>query len=152
MTDNAVFGIGLFLILIEKFLCAGKSNLCDILFDFFLGHADTVIGNRDRLCLSIEGDVNAGGSAVILGFTDLAQAAVLLDSIAGIGDYFTDKNILVGIEPFFDDRKQIFRINCNLTFSFHVGIPPSGNDNIYGKVLFRILHGHTAFQPLLIRH
>ena len=27
-----------------------------------------------------------------------------------------------------------------------------GNDNIYGKVLFRILHGHTAFQPLLIRH
>ena len=47
------------------------------------------------------------------------------DRIACVADHFTDKNIFVGIHPFFNDRKNIFAVDGKISlFCCHIKALP----------------------------
>jgi hypothetical protein len=109
VADDRVF-VGV-LVLFKELGSAGEGDLVDVLFDFFRGHADTVIGDRDGLGVFVKGDRDAVLGIVLGGLAERDKVLMLLDRVNGVGDDLADKDILVGIEPFFDDREQVFTVD-----------------------------------------
>ena len=65
---------------------------------------------RVRASLSIvrvDAELVIGGG----GFSMVAEGFNFEQGVAGIGDELADEDILIGIEPFFDDRENVFRMN-----------------------------------------
>ncbi len=118
MTDNTAVSISLVAVLFDKLLSAGKSYLCDVFFNLIGCHTKTVIAYSKCFSVLVKYNVNTGLSSVVLGFTDRTEALILFNSIAAVGDHFSEENILIGIKPLFDYRKKIFRINSDLSFFF----------------------------------
>ncbi len=75
MTDDLIL-IGLVFIFVQEILGAGKCDLVDILIHFFLGHAQTVIRNRNGLVRRVHGHMDL--ILKILGLFKLAHKLQLL--------------------------------------------------------------------------
>ena len=57
MSDDLIF-IGLIFIFIQEILCAGKSNLVNVLLHFFLSHANAVICHGNSLVRRVHNYLN----------------------------------------------------------------------------------------------
>ena len=95
MTDDIISG-RLVLVLLDKLRCAGKCDLCDVLDDLVLRHADTVIRKGQRLRIRINRDMDFIFIVVRrLEFADALEPLQLRDCVAGIRDLLADKDIAV---------------------------------------------------------
>ena len=111
MSDNLVF-IGLVLILGNKVSRPGNSDLVDILLHLIRRHTDTVIRDPDRLFLRMDLHVNPRLKIIRQGvFPHHIQLFQLSDRITPVRDQLPVKNILVGIQPFFNNGKNIIAVN-----------------------------------------
>ena len=111
MPDNLVF-IGLVFVFFQKILGAGKSDLVNILFHFLRSHADSVIGHLNGLVVGIYRNLNLILQAFRTGvLAHQLQLLQLGDGVASIGYQFPVKNIVVGIQPLFDNREYILAVN-----------------------------------------
>ena len=121
VADNAgillVFVLGIFL---EEALRAGEGDLIDICLDLVLGHAHAVVDEAQLLRRLI--DLYANRAARCAGIIHHAQ---LGDRIAAVGNDFADEDVLVGIEPLFDDGHDILCIDGDAAGNrIHTIIPP----------------------------
>ena len=103
MSDDRIFR--LIFVFFHKFGRAGEGDLIDIFFYLIRGHAETVIGNDN---LFFGGTQRNGNAVFVLGGRRLAQSGqmlVFLNRVYAVGDQLPDKDILIGVEPFFDNGK-----------------------------------------------
>ena len=103
----------------HKFFSARKSNLVDILFNLFASHTNAFILNGDRLFLFINRNLNGNIAQLIFVFTKRGKGFKLLRCIYCIRNQFTQKYFMIRIKKFFNNRKNVFSLNIDLTF-FHL--------------------------------
>ncbi len=134
MTNNIVIFIAK---LMHEFRGAGKGHLIDVFFDFISGHANAVINNREGFGLFVDFDLNFEFGLCFFGLANYGQMAQLRNGINAIGDQFAQKDLLVVIEPFFDNRKNIFhlhgdgsRFKRRKNFGIAHGLPPRVIENV----------------------
>ena len=82
---------------------------------YSLGHADTSIPDGQGLVFLVRNDVNAE----ILAGVQLARVgerliADLVEGIGGIGEEFSQENLLVGIDSVDDEREQLRNLSLEL--------------------------------------
>ena len=111
MSDHIVFR-RLVLILLKELGGAGESDLCDILFHFIRGHAESVIDKLHGLLFRIDDhfDLRLISFREFI-FSHHIQFLQLRDRVASVGNHLTDKDIMIRINPFLYDRKYIFAVN-----------------------------------------
>ena len=111
VTDDLIF-VCLILILIQEILRTGKCDLVDILVYLFLGHTKSVIDKLHCLLFRVDNYFNLRFvSFRKLIFSHHIQLFQLCDRITSVGYEFTYKDIMIGINPFLDNRKNIFAVN-----------------------------------------
>ena len=111
MSDDLIL-VGLILILGNKIRSAGKCDLVDIFLHLVRRHTDTVIGDFDRLFLGMDLYVDPRLKIIRQGiFPHHIQLFQLCDRVASVGDQLPIKNILIGIQPLFNNRKNIIAVN-----------------------------------------
>ena len=111
MTDNLIL-ICLVLILCQEIRCAGKCNLVDILFHFICSHAKSVIDELQSLLIRVHQNLYL--RFIFLRkciLTHHIQLLQLGDGIASVRNQFTEENIVVRIQPFFNNRENIVAVN-----------------------------------------
>ena len=111
MADDLIVVCFVFVFL-QKVGSAGESDLGDVFFYLILVHAETVINEFQGLGIRIADDFDF--CLVIVREGVLAHGFQLFqfgDGVAAVGNQLTDKDIMVGIEPFFYDRENIFTVN-----------------------------------------
>ena len=111
MSDDLI-GIALVLIFFDEIRSTGKCDLVDILFHFVGGHAQTVILEGQCLLLRIHDDIHT--SLIPFGkriFSHHVQLFQLGHGIAAVRDQLSVENIVIGIQPLFNDRKYVFTVN-----------------------------------------
>ena len=111
MADDLIF-IRLALILLKEFGSSGESDLRDVFHDFIRRHADTVI--NELQCLFIRVDDNADLIFVSffgLVFANAFQLSQFRNGIAAVCNLLADKDVMIGIKPFLDNRQHIFAVN-----------------------------------------
>ena len=105
MTDDFVVTICFFFVFGQEICCAGEGDLVDVFLDFLVGHTDTVIHDLHDFFVFVQYHMN--GKVFISGdvvcFPHDHQLFQFGYCVTGIGYQFTDENILIGIEPFFDN-------------------------------------------------
>ena len=126
MSDDSAGIRALFLILLNEVHCAGKSDLIDVLIDFLFRHTDTVIGKLDRSQFTVIVDMELIIICIFFYcFAEIHKALKLGDRIRAVTDKFSYENILIGIQPLPDDRKDVFRSYRDRTFFSHISLPNS---------------------------
>ena len=111
MTDDLV-GIALVLIFLNEIRCAGKCDLVDVLFHFVVSHAQTVILEGQCLLFRIHDDIHTSLIAFRQGiFSHHVQLFQLGHGIAAVRDQLSVENIVIGVQPLFNDRKYVFTVN-----------------------------------------
>ena len=92
--------------LLHEFGGAGESNLVDVFLDFLRRHTDTGIRDADGFLFLVYGH---GDLHLFPGVR--MQHAEFRDRITGIRNRFPQENILIGVQPAFDNRHNILRVD-----------------------------------------
>ena len=81
-----------------EFLGTGLGDSADVFDYFFFGHADAVIRNGKGLCLFIRGQTDHKLAVPFQQFAvGKGRKTQLVDGVAGVGNQFTQKNLVVGV-------------------------------------------------------
>ena len=139
MTDDLVF-VGLIFVLFQKLCSTGESDLCDVLFHLIRCHTETIIDKLHGLGLRIHNDLDL--CLIIIRQLILAHHVQLFqlgDGIASVGDQLTHENIVIGIQPFFNDRKNIIAVDRQIAMFLCHSKSHS----------FFVLQDRSFFRPLL---
>ena len=109
----------------EEILRAGESDLVDVLVHLVLSHADAVVCKADTLLVGA--DAHPDRVLFSLRLAEIADQCKLLqlrDRIASVGHHFTHENIVVRIEPFLYDRKNLVAVDGKIAaFCRHIKSP-----------------------------
>ena len=111
MTDDLVIR-SFVLIFLDKIRGTGERDAVNILLHLVRRHAQSVIDHLDRLVLRAHNDLDL--CLVIIRQGILSHHIQLLqfgDGVAPIADQLAIKDIMIRIQPFFNDRKQIFAVD-----------------------------------------
>ena len=111
MTDDLIL-VGLVLIFLHKLCCAGESDLGNVLLYLIRCHTKTVIDKLHGFGFRI--DDNLDLCLVIIGkliFAHHLKLFQLGDRVTAVGDQLTHKNIVVGIQPLFNDWENIIAVD-----------------------------------------
>ena len=111
MSDDLVF-VCLVLIFLQELCCTGKCDLSDVFFHLVSSHTKTGINELQCLLFRIHDHFNL----VLMSFrecilTHNLQFFQFGDGITSVGNHLTEKNVMVRIQPFLDNRKNIVAIN-----------------------------------------
>ena len=109
---NNLIAVSFILVFFDKISCTGESNLGNILLNFFLRHANTVIFKANGFCIRIHN--NAYPTFIVcrlLPFGNQSKLFQLGYRVGSIGNLFTNKNVLIAIHPFLDNGKNILTMN-----------------------------------------
>ena len=111
MTDDLIV-IGLVLVFLQEISRAGKGDLVDVFLDLVCRHAQSGIDEFQCFVLRIYHHADAVFMSLRIGvFANQGKLFELRDSVAAVGNQLTEKDIVVGIEPLFDNRENIFTVN-----------------------------------------
>ena len=111
VTDHIVL-CRLVLIFLEELCRTGKSDLCNVFFHFFRSHSKTVINKLHRLLFRV--DDNFDLRLIPLRKLILSHHIQLLklrDRVAPVGDHLADKNVMIRIYPFLNNREYILTVD-----------------------------------------
>ena len=111
MPDNLVC-ITLVLIFLNKICSTGERNLINILLHFVRSHSQTIVRKGQGLLLRIHHHIYPG----LIPFRQRIfphhiQLLQLCHSIAAVGNQLPVKDIVVGVQPLFDNRKNVFTVD-----------------------------------------
>ena len=118
VSDDLIL-IGLVLILRQEIRSPGKCDLVDVFFHFLRGHAKTVIDEFQSLLIRIYQNLHL--RFIFIRKSILSHHVQLLqlgDGIASIGDQLTEENIMIGIKPLLDNRKNIVAVDRKISMFF----------------------------------
>ena len=111
MADDLVL-VGLVLVFLQEIRSTGEGDLVDVLLYFIRSHAQAGIYEFQGFFFGIYHDPDAVLKIVRVGiFAHQLQLFQLGDGVAAVGDQLPEKNVMVGIEPFFNNRKNIFAVD-----------------------------------------
>ena len=96
------------LILLEKLLRPRKSDLVDILVDLLGRHADSLVRHGQHALVRIELHANRQIAQLALELARRGERLELLRRVHRVGDQLAQENLLVRIEEFLNDRKDVF--------------------------------------------
>ena len=111
MTNDLV-RICLAFIFFKELARSRKSDLSNIFLDFFLGHTDAVVDEFECLIIRIDDDMHLILRAHFRPeFADALKFFEFCYGIARICNLLTDKDVMVRIEPFLNDRQHVFAVD-----------------------------------------
>ena len=111
MADNLVAFCFIF-VFFNEIRCTGKSDLVDVLLNLLCCHTDTIVNNLDCLIFRADNHLNLWFEAVRqLILSHHVKLFELCDGITSIGNQLPVKNIMVRIQPFLNNRKNILAID-----------------------------------------
>ena len=110
------------LVLVYKFFRSRKRDLVDVFVDFLVGHTNPVIADGKRFCLAVQKDFHFQVAKVSFIFTVSSQNLKFLGSVNRIGNQFSKENFVIGIKEFFNNGKNVLRLNVDLTCSHVIPI------------------------------
>ena len=117
LTDHVRWRSAVFLDRFEEGLGAGMSNGSKIFHQLLMRHADSMVGNRERLCLFIGCDVDLQGQ---IGLMDVLlsrlKMAELLHRVGGIRDQLAQENFLVGVKRVDDQVEELLDFGLERVF------------------------------------
>ncbi len=116
--SDDVFRVGLILKLFNKFCRSWEGNLVYVFFDFIRGHTKTLIADCNGFFLFVEFYLNGEVAELSLEFPKGRKFFKLLRCIDCIGNQFPEKYLVVRIEEFLYDRKNVLRMDGDGTFFF----------------------------------
>ena len=97
----------------------GKCYLSYVVFYLVGGHTYAVIFNGERFCVFIYRNLYAKFLAGVGNFAHIDKFFILGYGVGAVGDYLSQKDVFIGIEPLFDYGHHIFAGNFYIAFSFH---------------------------------
>ena len=115
--DDPVFGaVGFVFVLLDEVHRTRERNVADVFGQLLLGHTDSVVGYAQRAGVLVKDHVD--GILLACRFPDAKrlQPPELGNGIGGVGHDLTEKDVLFGIEPFFDDREDVLGVNRDPAF------------------------------------
>lgn len=95
---------------------AGAGDGAQVLFQLFLGHADTVIADRQGAGILVGGDVD--GQILFLDADGGIGQALEVELVAGIGrvgDQFAQEDLAIGVDGVDHQVEQLFAFGFELT-------------------------------------
>ena len=121
MSDNlTAFVLGFSFKFGKEIGCTGECNLVDVFLDFICRHADTVINNLQCFLVLIQNNMNfVCFLCENIRFPHHGKLLQLCHRITRIGYQFTNEDVLICIEPFFDNWHKIFTVNRKIAFFLH---------------------------------
>ena len=151
--DDLVFA-RLVLIFFKKISSAGKRDAVNVFLHLVRRHTESVIDKSNRFLLGIDEYLDL--LLVIIRKRRLSHHVQLFQlryRIAAVTHKLADKNVVVRIEPFFNDRKYILRIDCQTTLFFVHLFPLFCAANMYQSPagLWQAAHRHKL-SPNTIYH
>ena len=111
MADDLVAFISLVLVLLDKIDGPGESHLVYVFPDLFICHAYAVVYESYRFIVLIY--VHRYGKLLVilqLCFAHGHELSHFCYGVIGIGNHFSDENVLVRIKPFLYYRQYILRM------------------------------------------
>ena len=111
----------LVLVLLHELLGSREGNLVDVAVHLLGRHADAAVGHGERPGLLVDGHADREVAQFALGLADRREGLQLLGSIHGVRDQLAQEDLVVRVEEFLDDGKDIFRRNSDFSV-FHNGI------------------------------
>ena len=114
--------IGILLVLIQEVVGAGEGYLIDILVDFLGGHTNAAVADGDgaSFCVHAHGDLQLAHLALEISLA--GEGLQLLCCIHGVADNLADEDLMIRIEEFLDDRKNVLGRYTDITFLHDVFI------------------------------
>ena len=106
VADDVPLLLRLLLKLLHEFAGAGEGHLVDVFPDLFLRHADARVGDADDLLFLVHRHRHLHVLPAVR-----VEHPELGDGVARVAYCFPQENILIGIQPSFDDRHDILRLN-----------------------------------------
>ena len=111
MSDDLIF-VSLIFIFLQKLCRTGKCDLSNIFFHLISGHTKTGINEFQCLLFRIHDHLDL----VLVSFrecilTHNLQFFQFGNGITSIGNHLTEENVMVGVQPFLDDRENIVAID-----------------------------------------
>ena len=100
-------GLGFVLVLVDKLLGAGESNLVDVLIDLLGRHAYTMVADGECLLILINSYAYADVAKLAFEHTGGGQSLEFLRGVHSVADQLTKKNLVIGIQEFFDDGEDV---------------------------------------------
>ena len=113
MADN---GCGIVLILLQELVRAGEGDLVDVLIDFFGGHANATVANRERAGFLVEADAHRLVAHLALELALHGKCLELARSVDGVAHQLAEKDFMVAVKKFLDNRKNVLGSDTNVTF------------------------------------
>ena len=111
MADDLV-RVALVLIFLYEVGCAGEGDLVDVLLHLVRGHAQSIVHEGQGLLLRVHDDVYPRLVPLRQGIlAHHVQLLQLRHGVAAVGDQLPVKDVVVVIQPLFDDRKNVFAVD-----------------------------------------
>ena len=115
MSDDLLI-ICLVLVFLQEISCSGKCDLVNVLFHLICCHSQSIITDGNGFVFRT--NLNFDLAFVIfrqICLSDQGKFLPFCNCIAAVADNLSQENVMVRIQPFFDNRKNIFRINSQIT-------------------------------------
>ncbi len=116
---NDILGVAFIFEFLYKFGCTGEGNLVNVFLDFFTGHAEALVADRDRLLLFVKTDLDPQFAQFVFEFPNGGKLLQLLGGIHRIAHQFAQKDFVIGIQEFLDDGEYVLRMDRDGAFFLH---------------------------------
>ena len=111
-------GVAFLFVFFEEVFGAGECNLVDIALDLIGVHADSVVGNGERVGFAVDPDAD-GGFGPLTAVTTHRSHAPLANGIDTIAHQFAQEHLMAAVNGLFDDRKDVLGVDLNLALFQH---------------------------------
>jgi hypothetical protein len=102
MTDYAAV-----LVFFQKFGCTGEGDLVEVAHDFLFRHTNTAVADNELFFFRAEDDLDGGIANFAAHFAALGEYFEFGRSVNGVGNQFPQENLVVRVEEFFNNGKNI---------------------------------------------
>ena len=103
-------------VFLQELGSAGESDLGNVFFDFVSRHTKTGIDEFQGFLIRVYNDLD--GCFVVIRQCIFAHAVQLFqfgDGIAAVGNELADKDVVIGIHPFFNNRENIVAVDRKIS-------------------------------------
>ena len=108
------------LVLFQKVGRARKGDLGDVLFHLLLVHADAVVFHAQCAGVFVDGDLDAVLRIVCRGLAEIDELFEFRDGVDAVCHDLAQKNVLIRIQPLFDDGHHVFAGYTDVALFSHI--------------------------------
>ena len=89
--------------------------MVDVLVDFFFGHSDAAVADGEGFCFLVPNDLDGGVAFDGRDLSKFRKGLALLGSIYRVGYQLPQENLVIAVQEFFDDWKNVFRLDIDVS-------------------------------------